>query len=679
MHHRAPVTLILSFPHASHPRLSRTPTSSPLPPVLAGPILRRLEPDRLVLWLVGSASLHLTLLLEPSGEPARQVSLDATCCRLLPIGRHAYLHLINVSLPEPLPQDTMIHYDLIVTAEDGQQAGIAQWAPHLLHDGATRPSLVLRSRADNILYGSCRKPHHRSADGLARADGLLAGQIAQADARPAMLMLCGDQVYADDVAGPMLAMIHALIQRLGLYGERLDGAVVSDSAELYAHPAGYYRREDLLPAFKSNEALRERFFGGVEKPIFTTANAHNHLVTLAEVLAMYLLVWSPVPWQLLPEPEMPALDAEHMQRWQRELGALQGFRQELPRAARLLAHVQTLMIFDDHDITDDWNLSAKWEATAYGHPFSRRIVGNALIAYMLCQGWGNRPDVFGAVLDDTDALLAAPDDKGRLDAAAQDALVDRLLSFKRWDYVLRTQPTVIVLDTRTRRWRSRRLPSRPSGLMDWESLVELQHELLDEAAAVIVSPTPMFGVKLIEVIQRICTFAGHALTVDAENWMAHRGAASVMLNIFRHSRTPGNYVILSGDVHYSFAYDVQVRDSDRTPHIWQITSSGIKNEFPRRLLDWLDRLNRWLYAPRSPLNWFTQRRDLAIVPRLPDRRRRGERVWNGSGIGQVWLDAQGRPARILQHNADGQPSAQFLKPEQDQPEMAAGKHPATDA
>lgn len=678
MHHRAPVTLIRSFPHASHTRLSQTPTSSPLPPVLAGPILRRLEPDRLVLWLVGSAPLRLTLLLEPNGEPARQVSLDATCCRLLPIGRHAYLHLIDVSLPEPLPQDAMVHYDLIVSAEDGWQAGIAQWAPHLLHDGTTRPSLVLRSRADNILYGSCRKPHHRSADGLARADGLLAGQIAQADARPAMLMLCGDQVYADDVAGPMLAMIHALIQRLGLYGERLDGAVVSDSAELYAHPAGYYRREDLLPAFKSNEALRERFFGGVEKPIFTTANAHNHLVTLAEVLAMYLLVWSPVPWQLLPEPEMPALDAGHAQRWQRELGALQGFRRELPSAARLLAHVQTLMIFDDHDITDDWNLSAKWEATAYGHPFSRRIVGNALIAYMLCQGWGNRPDVFGAVLDDTDALLAAPDDKGRLDAAAQDALVDRLLSFKRWDYVLRTRPTVIVLDTRTRRWRNRRLPSRPSGLMDWESLVELQHELLDETAAVIVSPTPMFGVKLIEVIQRICTYSGHALTVDAENWMAHRGAASVMLNIFRHSRTPGNYVILSGDVHYSFAYDVQVRDSDRTPHIWQITSSGIKNEFPRRLLDWLDRLNRWLYAPRSPLNWFTQRRDLAIVPRLPDRRRRGERVWNGSGIGQVWLDAQGRPARILQHNADGQPSTQFLKPDQDQPEMAADKHPATD-
>ncbi len=38
------------------------------------------------------------------------------------------------------------------------------------------------------------------------------------------------------------------------------------------------------------------------------------------------------------------------------------------------------MIFDDHDITDDWNLSARWELTAYGHPFSRRIIGNALLA-----------------------------------------------------------------------------------------------------------------------------------------------------------------------------------------------------------------------------------------------------------------------------------------------------------
>ena len=646
--------------------------------MLAGPVLRRLEPGRLVLWLVGSAPLGLCLVLAPRDGAPRRLLLDASHCRVVRVGSHACVHLIDVALPEPLPQDTIIEYDLLVTQGDGVESGIAHWAPHLLHAGATRPTMVLRSRSDNILYGSCRKPHHPAPDGLARADALLADHIEQAGERPAMLILCGDQVYADDVAGPMLAAIHALIRRLGLVGECLEGAVVADSEALYDHPASYYRRKELLPAFTSNDALRDRFFGGAEKPIFTTANAHNHLVTLAEVMAMYLLVWSPVPWQLVADAPGPTLEPRHAQRWRRESTALAGFRGDLPQAARLLAHVQTLMIFDDHDITDDWNLSAKWETTVYEHPFSRRIVGNALVAYMLCQGWGNRPDVFEAALDDMAGLAASAAVGGRLDAPLQDALIERLQSFRQWDFVVRTKPTIIVLDTRTRRWRNRRRPGHPSGLMDWESLTELQHELLDETAAVIVSPAPMFGVKLIEVVQRVATFAGLALTVDAENWMAHRGAASSMLNIFRHSRTPGNYVVLSGDVHYSFAYDVEVRevhDPDRTPQVWQITSSGIKNEFPRRLLDWLDRLNRWLYSPRSPLNWFTQRRDLAIVPRLPDSRQHGERVWNGAGIGQVWLDAQGRPVRIVQHNADGRPSTRFLAPEQEAALPAAAGPP----
>nr|WP_312519117.1 alkaline phosphatase family protein [Massilia sp.] len=638
--------------------MSKTPPFADLPPVLAGPILRRIEPGRLVLWLAGSTPLDLTMVLAAPGGAEQRIVLDENSCRLVRVGRAAWIHLIDVTLPEALPQDTLIDYDLLT----GEDHGIAHWAPHLLHDGQARPTLVLRSRMDDILYGSCRKPHHPSRDGLARGDALLAERIGQADARPAMLMLCGDQIYCDDVAGPMLAAIHALIRRLGLYGECLEGATVEDSEALYAHAKCYYRREDLLPGFKSNDNLRDRFFGGTEKPVFTTANAHNHLVTLAEIMGMYLLTHSPLAWQVVAGMPAPACaqDERSAERWQRESAIIADFCAELPQAARLLAHVQTLMIFDDHDVTDDWNLSAKWEATAYGHPFSRRIVGNALTAYLLCQGWGNRPEAFTGVLDQMDTLFAAPDHKDRLDPALQDALVDRLLAFNCWDYTLETEPAVIVLDTRTRRWRNRRVPGHPSGLMDWESLTELQVNLIGKKAAVIVSAAPMFGVKLIEVVQRIATYVGLALTVDAENWMAHRGAASAMLNIFRHSRTPGNYVVLSGDVHYSFVYDVEVRYSDRVPHIWQITSSGIKNEFPARLLDWLDRLNRWLYSPRSPLNWFTKRRALALKPRLPDQRRSGERLWNGSGLGQVWLDAHGRPERIVQHNADGRPSTRFL-------------------
>ena len=655
------VTLTRLFSQPAVARVIHIHTPNGLPSVLVGPLLRRLEPGRLVLWLVGSTPLDFTLVLKPHGGDRQRLVVDEDSCRIIPIGRDAHIHFIDVTLPTPLPQDTLIDYDLLLTDVAGVEQGIAAWAPHLVHRGAGMPNMVLRSRSDNILYGSCRKPHHPSRDGLARGDDLIAEHLGQAGERPSMLLLAGDQVYADDVAGPMLGATHALIERLGLFGECVEGAIVADSDELYAHPDGYYGRQRLLPAHKSSEALREKFFGGVEKPIFTTANADNHLMTLGEVLAMYLLVWSPVPWQVIGEIAMPALDPKHQERWHEEAGILHGFCDELPRAARLMAHVQTLMIFDDHDVTDDWNLSYKWEKTAYGHPFSRRIMGNALVAYMLCQGWGNRPDVFGEVLDDMAAMAARPDSRNRLEPEPHGALIERLLTFRQWDYMLHTQPAVIVLDTRTRRWRNQRRPSHPSGLMDWESLTEFQHELIDETAAVIVSAAPMFGVKLIEVVQKIATLMGQALTVDAENWMAHRGAARSLLNIFRHSRTPGNYVILSGDVHYSFAYDVEVRDDTRPPHIWQITSSGFKNEFPEDLLNWLDRLNRWLYSPRSPLNWFTKRRAMSITPHLPDQRKHGERLWNGSGIGQVWLDAKGRPERIVQHNADGRPSTQFLK------------------
>ena len=637
-----------------------TPASSnalsSLPLVLAGPVLRRLETARLVIWLVASEALALRLALQPEGEAARSVELTGETCRQLRIGNSAWLHLIDLPLEASLPVDRLIEYDLLIHHE-GSEQGIPSWAPPLIHEDASRPAFVIRSRYDDLLHGSCRKPHHASADGLVTVDTVVAKARQTPEQWPAALLMTGDQVYADDVAGPTLVAIHALIRRLGLYGECLEGATVASSEELMSHPATYYQREQLLPAFKSNEALRERFFGGVEKPVFTTSSAHNHLVSLGEVLAMYLLVWSPVPWTLI-ELRMPPLDDEMAQRYAHEASCIESFRKGLPQVARALAHLPSFMIFDDHDITDDWNLSARWEQTAYGHPFSRRIVGNALLGYLLCQAWGNVPDEFSAPLCAVEGLLASGAD-GQLDCALHDQVLDELLERGDWGYVLPSEPALVVLDTRTRRWRSERSLSRPSGLMDWEALTDFQQNLLDHRSVIIVSPAPMFGVKLIETVQRVFSWAGLSLLVDAENWMAHRGAAQVMLNIFRHTRTPGNYVILSGDVHYSFAYEVHVRGRAEGPRIWQITSSGVKNEFPRRLLDLFDRLNRWLYSPRSPLNWFTKRRKVRVQPWLPSRSRAGERLWNGSGIGRIRLDAEGRPLRVEQINADGSPPVSF--------------------
>ncbi|MDK8464750.1 alkaline phosphatase D family protein [Marinobacter sp. SS13-12] len=648
--------------------MSERPLQS-LPPVLAGPILRHTTCDRLTFWLVGSCSLTLRLRLyrEDAGEPWIDRELSENEVSRVRFGDHACLHLIDIEPDDALPVKTRIGYDLGVSSAlspengDGKESWIEEWAPHLCMPGSSRPDFVIKERLDRLAHGSCRRPHSSAADGLVRMDQTLLESRSDIAKRPALMLMTGDQIYADDVAGPMLRAIHSLIDGLGLYDEVLTGSSVSDSKALRENPDTYFHREKLLPDIRSNEALVERFFGGVRKPVFTTASAHNHLIGLNEVMAMYLLVWSPVCWHLVTM-EQPALSSVDAGVYQQQQAAIDEFVAGLPRASRALAHLPTYMIFDDHDVTDDWNLSALWEATTYEHPFSRRIVGNALVAYLLCQGWGNNPDAFDDIMPAIRALATSAEQGAVFDQALQDQLINQLMQFENWHYNLQTSPRIVVLDTRTHRWRSELNRARPSGLLDWEALSEFQQDIMGEKAVIVVSPAPMFGVKLIEVIQSVFTFFGKPLVVDAENWMAHRGAASVLLNIFRHSRTPETFVILSGDVHYSFAYDVRLRHRPDRPRIWQITSSGIKNEFPHTLMEWLDRINRWLYAPWSPLNWFTKRRRMRITPREPEGRDAGERLWNNAGIGIVELDEEGAPTTITQLNSRSG-GTQFLEPE----------------
>jgi len=622
--------------------------------VLAGPILRRVGARRLVLWLALAEAMPLRLALYrdddgQQAEPDDDIDL-APHVQQLRLGERLWFALIDIDFAqagiESLVEDQPIGYDILL----GDSAcSLAASEPGLCYPGELRPRFVLRTRLDNVLHGSCRRPHHPSGDGMARADSWLAGRREEPGEWPTVMLLTGDQIYADDVAGPLLRAIHALVERLGLWSEHLEGSTLEDSAALYDCEYCYYQRDELLPQEKSTRALRERFFGGTEKPVFTSATSGNHLITLGEVLAMYLLCWSDAPWRGLSYTR-PALTAEELTRYNEEQDVIADFVASLPAARRIMANTPTAMIFDDHDITDDWNLTALWMDSAYGHPFSKRIIGNALIAYLLCQGWGNQPDAFdGPVWDHLLAYTKTPEPD------AHDALVDALLAFHQWGYTLDTEPGVVVLDTRTRRWRRERKPSRPSGLMDWEALVDMQTNFMGRDSVVIVSAAPIFGVKLIENIQRIFTWFGSPLMVDAENWMAHPGAAHTLLNIFRHRQTPKNFTVLSGDVHYSFVYDVTLRHANTgqdRQNIWQITSSGVKNEFPRTLLDWFDRLNRWLYAPYSPLNWFTKRRRMRVSPRRPSPASHGERLVNGSGMGFVRFNAAGQPTDIRELGVD---------------------------
>lgn len=622
-----------------------------LPVVLAGPILRRVETQRVTLWLATSCPVGLDVQFRQPmhSEQSYTSEHNSSFFICLKAGENLYLHLMDIELDTELVQDKWVNYDVMYQCEGSDWISISEWGADLCYPDLSLPRFRVSSRVQSLLHGSCRKPHYNSGDGLVRVDQYLQNCLQHNQAWPDLLMLSGDQVYVDDVAGPMLVAIHELIDQLKFPDEYLPASDVSSSQDLHTQSPHYYRRKEILPDVASEgEVLPTTLFTGARKPVFTSDNAQNHLISLSEVVAMYLLVWSPDVWNTLEINVPQGLTDDQIIAFKKELRCIGRFKQGLKSVRRVLAHLPTAMIFDDHDITDDWNLTAAWEQMAYGHPISKRIIGNALIGYWLCQGWGNAPENFPrSMVQHVGQTLLEPGGE------RHDAVIDELLKFSNWNYQWNTEPALIVLDTRTQRWRSEVSIEKPSGLMDWESITDLQNQLIGHRSVIMVSPAPVFGVKLIENIQRVFTWFGKPLLVDAENWMAHSGAATALMGLFRHSKTPQNFVILSGDVHYSFVYDVELRGQNRGPDIWQITSSGIKNEFPRKLLDVFDRLNRWLYAPSSPLNWFTKRRNMKIVPRKPDAAARGERLLNASGIGLVELDKAGRPIRICQLCTDG--------------------------
>ncbi len=171
-----------------------------LPDVLAGPMLRRLLPERMTLWLVASRPLTLTLVLERDQARSMRLRLDDAQCHRLRIGEHAVVHMIDVAICPAFDEGEILHYDLLIENQ-GQCRGIADWAPQLCHEGESLLTVRHAMTLSSIAHGSCRRPHHDAPDGLARLDRELHAQRTTPEQWPSLLMMTGDQIYADDVAG----------------------------------------------------------------------------------------------------------------------------------------------------------------------------------------------------------------------------------------------------------------------------------------------------------------------------------------------------------------------------------------------------------------------------------------------------------------------------------------------
>ena len=307
------------------------------------------------------------------------------------------------------------------------------------------------------------------------------------------------------------------------------------------------------------------------------------------------------------------------------------FYQDLPRVRRLLANVPTYMVFDDHEITDDWNLTPRWAKQTRANALGRAVIRNGLAACTLFQSWGNdplayRPGTVGRqVLTTIAQLFASPTPQQPGPDATAAAALERLFDLKpptpvnermKWHFRYDGPGfEVIALDTRT--WRGfepnanasikSRFDDQATATLLTDEAVKLQ---IPEQPAIGVNPdgvcfviaaAPFIGYPVVEsVVQPLInlhdiakagkpsppfvrwqkTFSVGRVAKDPENWGF---TPSLFEAVLARLSTRRRVVFFSGDVHYAFALQMaywRLNGPEWTPRsttrVVQLTSSSFR-------------------------------------------------------------------------------------------------------
>ncbi len=122
---------------------------------------------------------------------------------------------------------------------------------------------------------------------------------------------------------------------------------------------------------------------------------------------------------------------------------LKVLHQTLPKVRRALANISTFMIFDDHEITDDWNLNPSWRDRVFTSPLGKAIIRNGMMAYALFQDWGNRSDRYNRQghFFELDKKLAEGLNTGQLGDTLKTAFSDKNIQLSTEKVVIKTLHT----------------------------------------------------------------------------------------------------------------------------------------------------------------------------------------------------------------------------------------------
>lgn len=544
--------------------------------ILAGPILRRTEPTRTCIWLVTNQSIDITGILYQSqnsslleiannhNNPQGNDHLQNNGHQQIKVSDVCFVHLIQISSIDELPTDTLLYYDLYFgDTEEGlnlNALGLVKthYDETTEHDylnlnGLPLPSFYIPSTLSRYLHGSCFKLHGINQDSFSKGEQRLQDSVNQPLAeRPACLFLTGDQIYADDVSDAVLSQLTSFISRHLKTNEESAPWMRDIEPHLAIGERSNLFKTNPRPCFKKGEIVGYRY-----TKTFTSGKTDNHLVSFSEFFGMHLLCWNPNSWDAnAPTPDI-----------------------SFHRIRRLLANTPTYMMFDDHDITDDWNIDQAWQTNIHNNDLTRRIVSNGLAAFFLCQGWGNNPDAFTPefinTVQDYVNNIAAPT------TSQSQAFEHQLWHFHHWDFAVPTSPAIIALDTRTvRRHRGKK---KVSGLINndgFRSLQQLWADVSYPKELILISPSPVLGQEFLEWIQQLMARVGKKTSVDAEFWRGDKPTFNELMLTLSDTFKLKRCIILSGDVHHSYAFKGRIKHRTGETLIQQFTCSALKNKSP---------------------------------------------------------------------------------------------------
>ena len=344
----------------------------------------------------------------------------------------------------------------------------------------------------------------------------------------------------------------------------------------------------------------------------------------------------------------------------------------------LLSTLPSAMIFDDHDIRDDWNTSWSWrqqmEATSWWHD---RVVGG-LGSYWVYQHLGNLgPEERG--VDELWRRIASYAGDAELDVTdALDALADRAdqrPETYRWSYSrdFDTQARLVVVDSRA----ARVLEPDHRSMLDEGELMWLDAQLRGDVDHLLVGTSLPFllapGLHHIESFSESIAegawgrpgkwLGEHArTTADLEHWAAFqrgfRDLAEIVLEVGagRRGRAPRTITFLSGDVHHSYVAEAQPRSGLVASRIVQAVCSPIRNPLPPVMRRFMR------VASKRPSGRVGRLLSLAgRVPLEPIRWGVTQGPWYDNNLAILELDPQGLRLWWVAGEADGRPEVPVLK------------------